>query len=116
MRRNLALVAAIVIGLLLAYNSSKKIISFRGTSQKVDQAQAKLDNLKLENERLKQELEYKKSDKFAEEEIRNKLGLVKPGEDVYAVPKGDNSQSSIVDSHDEKPNWQKWRDFLFGGG
>ena len=116
MRRNLALIVAIIIGLLLAYNSSKKILSFRGTSQKVDEAQARLDSLKQENERLKQDLEYKKSDKFAEEEIRNKLGLVKPGEDVYAVPQKDNSQLSIDDSRDERPNWQKWRDFLFGGG
>jgi cell division protein FtsB len=113
MRRNLILVLAIVVGLLLANSSIAKIASFRGTSNEVSSAQAKLDQLKQENAQLKQDLAYKKSDQFAEGEIRDKLGLAKPGEQVFVVPKSDDSQSSIDNSREEKSNWQKWKDYLF---
>lgn len=116
MKRNLLLVLAIIVGFVLAYNSFQKIMSLRSTSQKVVDAQVRLEKLKEENERLKSELEYKKSDRFVEEEIRNKLGLAKPGEEVFVVPKDGDSGLLIVDREDEKPNWQKWRDFLFEGG
>lgn len=116
MRRNLLLILAVIVGLLLAYNSARKIASYRGTSQKIVDEQAKLEQLKQENARLKGELEYKKSGKFAEGEIRNKLGLVKPGEEVFVVPKEDaNGQSSIVNRQDARQNWQKWKDYFFEG-
>lgn len=115
MRRNAAFALFLVVVLLLAYNSFQKIRSLAGNSQKVDEAAQKLEGLKAENEQLKQELEYKKSEKYKEEEIRNKLGLAKPGEEVFVVPKGDNSQSSLDDSRDERSNLEKWKDYLFEG-
>src|SRR3990167_10149559 len=115
MKRNLLLIFAVIVGLLLAYNSARKIASYRGTSQKITDEQVKLEQLRQENAELKQELEYKKSDKFAEGEIRNKLGLAKPGEEVFVVPKDVNRQSLIVNRDDGKPNWQKWKDYLFEG-
>src|SRR3990167_9375698 len=104
----------IIVGLVLAYNSLQKIMSFRGTSQKVVGAQKRLEQLKEENERLKNDLEYKKSERFIEEEIRNKLGLAREGEEVFAVPKDVDRESLIVNEDEGKPNWQKWRQLLFG--
>ena len=115
MRRNAAFALFLIVVLLLGYNSFQKIRSLAGNSQKVEEAAGKLERLKAENEQLKQELEYKKSDKFKEEEIRNKLGLAKPGEEVFVVPKDDNSRSSIDDSRDERSNVQKWKEYLFEG-
>lgn len=115
MKRNLILIVAIIITAVFALNSAKRILSFHGTSQKVEEAEAKLEGLKRENEELVRELEYKKSEKFAEEEIRNKLGLAREGETVVVVPKEDDySQSTMDDSRDNVSNWQKWRDLLFG--
>lgn len=108
------LILAVIIGLMLAYNSAKRIASYRGTSQKVADVQAKLEQLKRENEQLKRDLDYKKSEKFQEGEIRNKLGLAKPGEEVFVVPKDVDRESSIV-NRDERSNFEKWKDFLFGG-
>ena len=115
MKRNLLLIFAVIVGLLLAYNSAKKIASYRGTSQKITGEQAKLEQLRQENAELKQELEYKKSDKFAESEIRNKLGLAKPGEEVFVVPKEDERLTANDKSRDERSNLEKWKDYLFEG-
>ncbi len=116
MRRNLILVLAIAVGLILVNSSVRKIASFRGTSNEFESAQNRLDKLKRENVDLKRQLDYTKSQRFQEGEIRNKLGLAKPGEEVYVVPKEVNSQQSTVNSQqNDKPNWQKWKDYLFEG-
>ncbi len=114
MKRNLILVLALVIMIPVVVNGVNRISSFRGTSQKVDEAEAGLEQLKKENESLKKELEYKNSDRFAEEEIRNKLGMVKPGETEVIIPKPEGQSSGQSDSEAQIPNWQKWRDLFLG--
>lgn len=117
MKKNLILIAAILFGFLVIVNSTKRLLMFRGTSQKVAQTEVRLEELKKENETLKRELEYKKSDDFAEGEIRDKLGLVKEGEIVVVVPKEmDNSQSTTDDRQAQMPNWKKWWELFFGEG
>ena len=59
MKRNLLLIAAIILALLLAYISTKRIMNFRDNSQSVTQAEKRLEELKKENADLKKELEYK---------------------------------------------------------
>lgn len=115
MKRNILLFLAFFVAIILAVNGTKRILSLRGTSQKVVEAQEKLERLKQESEDLREELAYKKSGRFMEEEIRNKLGLARQGEEVFIVPKAESRKQSAVSSQqDEKPNWQKWRDLLLG--
>ena len=115
LKRNSLLLLVFILALILAVNGTKRILSLHGNSQKVVEAQQKLEALKRENEDLRNEFSYKKSDRFAEGEIRNKLGLARPGEDVYVVPKEESSQQLAVSSQqNQKPNWQKWRDLFFG--
>ena len=114
MRRNFLLFIAVLIGIILVFNSSKRLISFRSTAKQFSEAEERLEKLKKENEDLKRELEYKKSEEFTESEIRNKLGLVKEGETVVILPKDSVGQTS--DSENRKgPNWEKWWDLFFGG-
>ena len=77
MTRNLILFMAMLIGVILAVNSAKRIHSFAQTSQKVQEAEDRLETLRKENETLKNELKYKESAEFSEKEIRDKLGLAK---------------------------------------
>lgn len=115
MKRNLLLISGILISIVLIFNSSRRILSLRTTSGQVTQAQEKLEEIRKENENLKRELEYKQSQQFQEAEIRNKLGLVKEGETVVIVPKEDvDGQSTIDDSQQKIPNWQKWKELLLG--
>ena len=104
-----------LIVLILAYNSFAKIKDFKLTAQTVSDRQAYLESLKKQNADLKKELIYKESSQFAELEIRNKLGLARPGETVVIVPKRDvDSSSGIVNREDSKPNWVKWKELILG--
>jgi cell division protein FtsB len=90
-------------------------MSFRTTAKSVVEAQKQLEDLKRENEALKKDLRYKSSDKFAEEEIRNKLGMAKPGETVVILPKGDSNLQLTANNQPpvDIPNWQKWWNLFF---
>lgn len=116
MKKNLILILAIGVVILLIFNSARRILSFNSTAQKVEDEEARLLQLQQENEALKQELEYKKTQRFQEEEIRNKLGLVKEGEEVFVVP--DDKVEEKQDGEKKKviPNWKKWQILIFGRG
>ena len=116
MRRNLFLVLAIIVGIILVVNSIKKLLTFRTTTQKVAEAQMRLEALREENKKLKEQLEYTKSEEFREREIRDKLGLVKEGEAMVVLPK-ENDENSKLETRNSKPrpNWQKWWNLFFGG-
>ena len=104
---------AMLIGVILAVNSAKRIHSFSQTSQKVQEADDRLKELRKENEALKNELKYKESNEFAEKEIRDKLGLVKEGEAIVVIPQESSGQPQESSGQDTRPNWQKWRDLFF---
>lgn len=114
MKKNALLVLALLVIVILAFNSFQKIAAFRGTSNLVSEEEQKLAKIKQENEALKQELAYKQSDKFKEEEIRNKLGMAKEGEEVVVIPNQDQSQDQVTDTKREVPNWKKWQLLFFG--
>lgn len=115
MKRNLLLIFAIVVLFLLGMNSFKRIMSLRGTSEKVREEEQQLGELRRENEALKRELVYKKSQRFVESEIRNKLGMAKEGEEVFVVP-GDEVSDEVEFSKRQLPNWKKWQILIFGEG
>ena len=114
MRKNILLIFAFLVSVLLVVNGAKRILSLRSTSKGIEDAQARLEKVKKENEQLKGDLEYKKSQEFTEGEIRNKLGLAKQNEAVVVVPKEEQSADSNLQTVNE-PNWQKWWDLFFGG-
>ena len=117
MKRNLLLLSAIILGFVVITNSVKRLFSLRDTSHKVEEAQEYLKELRLEYEKLKQEFEYKKSNEFAEAEIRNKLGLAKDGEAVVILP-NENDENWKLETGNwklETPNWKKWRDLFLKG-
>ena len=90
-------------------------MTFRENAKTVENAEERLQRLKKENEALKAEFEYKKSNEFAEEEIRNKLGLAKEDEVVLILPnEEDSSQLTVHSSQSLKPNWAKWKKLFFG--
>jgi cell division protein FtsB len=79
----------------------------------VVKAQKNLEEERKENKRLKSQLKYVASNQFIEEEARNKLFMVKPGESGVIIP------SSLIQKKEEKvivvlPNWQKWINLFVG--
>lgn len=114
MRRNLILILAFFAVFTLGFNSFKRILTLRGTSEKVASEEMRLERLRQENEALKRDLEYKRGSEFAEKEIRDKLGLSKEGEEVVLVPKEQANQPFNIEDTDSRENWEKWRDLFFG--
>ena len=115
MKRNLLLFLAVLVGIIFIVNSTKRILTFRDTSKSVEDAQKQLDRLREENKILENELEYKKTDEFAEKEIRDKLGLAREGETIVVLPKEDNNGQQETSVTKSQKNWQKWWELFFGG-
>lgn len=117
MKQNLILVFGVIASILLIVNSTKRILSFRENWQQVGQAQKRLDEVRSENEKLKRELDYKRSQKFTEGEIRNKLGLVRDNETVVILPNKESSGGSqgLQEAGQLKfdANWKKWWRLFF---
>ncbi len=115
MRRNILLVIGAIVALMLIANSAKRLMSFRTTSRKVEEAQVQLDKLKAENTNLQKQLDYTKSGEFKEKEIRDKLGLAKPGETVVILPKEYDQRPTTNDEGqgESVPNYKKWWNRFF---
>lgn len=127
MKRNLLLVLVVIVGIMIIFNSTKRLLVFKTTAQKIEEAESKLEQVKEENQRLKEQLEYTKSEEFREKEVRDKLGLAKEGEAVVLLPKEDGDQLQDTGIKSSKPNYircrscnflqnyKKWWDLFFGG-
>lgn len=76
-------------------------------------AKKELIREKQENQRLKVQFSYVKSEEFVESEARNKLFMVKPGESGVIVPQ------DLIKKKEEKreielANWQLWINLFVG--
>jgi cell division protein FtsB len=72
-------------------------------------AQTSLEQEKKENQKLKNQLKNVSSKSFVEEESRNKLFFVKPGESTIFIAKElVTSPSAEKQVHVEETNWQQW--------
>lgn len=83
----------------------------RVTRDNLNRVAEDLANLESREAKLSAEIDHLKTEGGAEEEIRAKYGLVKPGEEVIVVvKKNDNDDSASVSS---SPSfWQKILDWL----
>lgn len=75
-----------------------------------DKTAAVYDSLQTRQEMISSEIERLKTSVGIEEEIRQKYGLVKPGEEVIVMV-GDNTASSSADSS-SVGFWQKIKDWF----
>lgn len=80
--------------------------------------------LELETQTLAYQQRYYKSDEYKELAVRERLGLVRPGEKVLILPPNSTVASNADDSYTKKStsrsseapnNVEQWVNFLFGG-
>lgn len=77
-------------------------------------AQQELQQEKQEHARLQKELRTVQSPQFFDEEARNKLLLVKPGESDVLIDQGLLQASGSAQKKEAaKPYWQQWLDLFF---
>lgn len=78
----------------------------------VMQAQKELDFQKQENQRLKSALSYSQTPEFIEKEARDKLFMVKQGEQKVLIPQ-ELENSKEEQGKNKDPNWKKWWNLFF---
>lgn len=76
-------------------------------------AQKQLDAEKLKNSKLKAELTYAQTQSFLDETARNKLFLIKPGEQEVLISKDLIKTTTNNIKGENVPNWQKWMKLFF---
>ncbi|HSW97767.1 MAG TPA: septum formation initiator family protein [Candidatus Saccharimonadales bacterium] len=99
----------IVISFLIIYNFSSSIYRLLSKKDVLIQAQSELKKAQNENTNLKKQLMHVKNPEFMEEQARDKLFLVKPGENSVVIPQGLLPTPIITKTSSvSKQNWQKW--------
>ena len=106
----------IIIGFALILISSlgRQVWQLYRAGKNLETAQQKVENLKIENVNLGNQLKEVQSPEFIEKEAKNKLSYVKEGEVVVVLPKQESNQSIEEDKPKKKlANWQKWWQAVF---
>ncbi len=98
------------MGIFLIVKLSMGVFELLAAKERVGEAEREVEILKEEQAEIAENLEYYRSDLFVEREIRDKLGLSKPGEVVVLVPDDLPVLSSGEEGTDEEnlANWEKW--------
>lgn len=118
-----AQVKYIVLSLLCViaiFNITRTTSDIISKSKRLEELRSDVSTLETEKAALEQELAFKQTDEFVEQEARNKLNLVKPGEEVYIIPTDPDAVSSNFDvlaATDEniavESNVQQWINLFF---
>lgn len=113
-RKKVGSVVILGVAIYMIVALIRNLMDFSGLGSRVEEINAEVENLKKENERLKVVSERVNTQEFEEYTIREKLGMVKPGEMVVLLPndyldqkKGSSLEEEIV-VQESVANWQKW--------
>ncbi|MGH7246114.1 MAG: FtsB family cell division protein [Candidatus Levyibacteriota bacterium] len=107
-------IIGIFLSLIIIGNFITSIYHLWKKQDLLTQAQNQLLQEQKENKNLKKQLGIVNSQSFIEEEARNKLFLVKPGESEVLIPE-DMLQASLsaTISNVQRPFWQQWLALFF---
>ena len=85
MRKKLFLILVIVESSLLLFWGIKSYYTINLSQKEIRKVEEKLDQLKLENQGLKEQMNSLEDPFYLEKMAREKLGLAKEGEIVYKI-------------------------------
>ena len=111
--RKIVFAISMVILLIVINNLVRSIYDLWRKQDLLTSARQEFQVQKNENIRLKQELSKVNKPDFIETEARDKLFLVKPGEEDVLIP------DDLLNPHKESkkipppPNWKQWLSILF---
>jgi cell division protein FtsB len=106
--------ASIIVCIVIINGLLKSIYDLWNKQDLVVEAQHELKQVKVENNKLKQELSYVKSQEFVEAEARDKLFMVKPGESGVIIPE-ELKKTEKATPTPTPPNWKRWVDLFVKG-
>jgi len=112
--------AGILVALYLAIVLSQTIYYNYTLNRHIETLRGEISLLQAQQEQLKYNIAYYKTDSFKDREARAKLGLQLPGEGVLILPSphqsGVSSPTYRVKPVQNKSNFGQWLDFLGGNG
>jgi cell division protein FtsB len=107
----------IIFSFFVINDSLHSIYSLWQKYDMLDHARRSLSVEKKRNSEFKQQLDLVNAPHFIEEQARNKLFLVKPGEGIVVLAPTEypsaSSPALIKSIIDKRANWQKWWDVFF---
>lgn len=114
-------IALIIAGIYILWSFSFSIYRLWKKGDVVSNKQMYLKTIEKEQDQLKTELSYTLKSTFIEEEARNKLNLVKPGETLIIVPDASVSAKSEYEKEilsdkegSNESNIQRWWKVFLG--
>ncbi len=104
----------LALSILIINNLVRSIYTLWQKYDLVTLAQKEQNRQKQKNQRLKSQLSHVQTKEFIEEQARNKLFLVKPGEQEVLIPQDlINDSSPSAQAIKDDPNWKKWLGLFF---
>lgn len=111
--KKLIFVVVVIVLLAIINNLVHSIYDIWNKQDLLTQAQNELSLQQKKNQQLKAGLSYVQSPSFINEEARNKLFLVKPGEQDILIPSQASGGQNQKIPQAQTPNWQQWLSLFF---
>ncbi len=110
--KKITFIVIVIILLLIINDLVRSTYDIWQKKDFITQAQKELSFQQQENQKLKSALSYSQTPEFIEKEARNKLFMVKNGEQKVLIPQeSEGSQDALKENND--PNWKKWWNLFF---
>ena len=104
----------VVISLLIINNLARSIYNLWQKQDLITKTEEKLQQEKKDNNTLKEQFQAVKQPDFLEEQARNKLFFVKPGEQIVLVPKNLIATETAQEKLKRvEPIWKQWYALFF---
>ena len=104
----------IVVATFSIIHSISSIYSLWQKRNLISESQQELKQSQEKNQKLKQQLKTVSNPLYVEEEARDKLFMVKPGEQTVYIDKSLLSQKqSVLAVKASDPNWVQWWELFF---
>lgn len=92
----------VIIALIVAFNFYQNMMKLNQIENRIDKIETEIAKAEAKNKELEQQIENSNSYEYIEEVARKKLGLIKPGEQVF-IPVEEDKDKEEVNS-DQKNN------------
>lgn len=110
-------IIAFIIALLII-SLMRNIAKTVAAQKRIQKEEARVESLRVENEKLRERLEKETSEAYIEKQMRDKLGLAKKGETIVILPDEETLKklAPVLLSEEDvlpDPNWKKWLNLFF---
>ena len=102
-----------VISIMIINNLVHSIYNLSQKKNLVTETQEELKKEQDRNARLTDQLTQVKREDFVEEEARNKLFMVQPGETIVVLPTPTQEEGNSTETVKNLPIWKQWLQTFF---